>query len=111
MAEKLRLTKEKVRYQAYICFRLLYHPFHITIEEAVKEVPKEEKKEKKPRKPRAKKEATKPVCPICKKGSILRGKTAYGCSEYKNGCTFRLDYATYGEGLTDEELTKVIGKL
>jgi len=94
----------------------------ITIEEAVKEQPKEEKKEKKPRKPRAKKEEApkekaapkqpeKPVCPLCKKGSILRGKTAYGCSEYKNGCTFRLDYATYGEGLSDEELVKVIGKL
>lgn len=94
----------------------------ITIEEAVKEQPKEEKKEKKPRKPRAKKEEApkektapkqpeKPVCPVCKKGSILRGKTAYGCSEYKNGCTFRLDYATYSEGLSDEELVKVIGKL
>ena len=94
----------------------------ITIEEAAKEAPKEEKKEKKPRKPRAKKEEApkekavpqqpaKPVCPICKKGNILRGKTAYGCSEYKNGCTFRLDYATYGEGLSDEELAKVIGNL
>ncbi|KKB60583.1 DNA topoisomerase 3 [Parabacteroides gordonii] len=94
----------------------------ITIEEAVKEQPKEEKKEKKPRKPRAKKEEApkektapkqpeKPVCPVCKKGSILRGKTAYGCSEYKKGCTFRMDYATYGEGLSDEELAKVIGKL
>ena len=94
----------------------------ITIEEAAKEAPKEEKKEKKPRKPRAKKEEApkekavpqqpaKPVCPICKKGNILRGKTAYGCSEYKNGCTFRLDYATYGEGLSDEELISVINQI
>ena len=95
----------------------------ITIEKADPEKPQAEKetKEKKPRKPRAKKEKAagqpeettapaKPVCPICKKGSILRGKTAYGCSEYKNGCTFRMDYATYGEGLSDEELIKVIGK-
>ncbi len=78
----------------------------ITIEQAAPEKPQAEKepKEKKPRKPRAKKEKAagqpeettapaKPVCPICKKGSILRGKTAYGCSEYKNGCTFRMDYA------------------
>ena len=105
----------------------------ITIEDtskAAKETPKDEpkeKKEKKPRKPRAKKEkekekaeatpelelpsTDKPVCPICHKGSILRGKTAYGCSEYKNGCTFRLDYATYGNNLTDEELGTVISKL
>lgn len=29
------------------------------------------------------------VCPLCGKGTILKGKTAYGCSEWKNGCTFR----------------------
>lgn len=93
----------------------------ITIEQTAPEKPQAEKepKEKKPRKPRAKKDKTanqpetatapaKPVCPICKKGNILRGKTAYGCSEYKSGCTFRLDYATYGERLSDEELVKVI---
>ena len=96
----------------------------ITIEQAAPEKPKTEKeaKEKKPRKPRAKKEKStnqleettvpeKPVCPVCKKGSILRGKTAYGCSEYKNGCTFRMDYATYGEGLSDEELIKTINRI
>lgn len=71
---------------------------------------KKEPKEKKPRKSRAPKE-TKPVCPICKKGSILRGKAAYGCSEYKNGCTFRLDYVTYGEGLTDDELKNIINEI
>ena len=92
----------------------------ITIED-VKEEKKENKKEakkkesasdgenaeKKPRKPRAKKE--KPLlCPVCGKGSILRGKTAYGCSEYKNGCNFRMNYDTYGEGLSDAELAKII---
>lgn len=79
----------------------------ITIQEAKKEVPKEEeKKEKKERKPRAK--PAKAVCPLCRKGSILRGKTAYGCSAYKNGCTFRLDYATHGEGLSEEQLIEII---
>ena len=78
----------------------------ITIEAKPEEKPaeKKEKKERKPRKPRA----PKLVCPLCKKGTILRGKTAYGCSEYKNGCTFRLDYATYGADLTDEQLGKVL---
>lgn len=28
-------------------------------------------------------------CPLCGKGTILKGKTAYGCSEWKNGCSFR----------------------
>ena len=29
------------------------------------------------------------VCPLCGKGTIIKGKTAYGCSEWKNGCTYR----------------------
>lgn len=29
------------------------------------------------------------VCPLCGKGQIIKGKTAYGCSEWRNGCTFR----------------------
>ena len=28
-------------------------------------------------------------CPLCGKGTVIKGKTAYGCSEWKNGCTFR----------------------
>lgn len=52
-----------------------------------------------PRKPAAKKK-TAPApqnpdsivgtpCPLCGKGRIIKGKTAYGCSEWKNGCTYR----------------------
>ena len=52
-----------------------------------------------------------PICPICHKGTILRGKTAYGCSEYKNGCTFRLDYDIYGKELTNNDLYDIIKKL
>lgn len=29
------------------------------------------------------------VCPICGKGTIIKGKTAYGCSEWKSGCNYR----------------------
>ena len=29
-------------------------------------------------------------CPLCGKGHIIKGKTAYGCSDWKTGCTFRL---------------------
>ena len=30
------------------------------------------------------------ICPVCGKGLIIKGKTAYGCSEWKSGCTYRL---------------------
>lgn len=89
----------------------------ITIEQkkAEEEKPKKSKAasaskeagEKKPRKPRKKAVPAPAVCPICHKGTLLRGKTAYGCSEYKNGCTFRLDYSTYGADLTDEQLAQI----
>lgn len=32
------------------------------------------------------------TCPICGKGTIVKGKTAYGCSNWKNGCTYRLAF-------------------
>jgi DNA topoisomerase-3 len=28
-------------------------------------------------------------CPLCGKGHIIKGKAAYGCSEWKSGCTWR----------------------
>ena len=28
-------------------------------------------------------------CPLCGKGHIIKGKTAYGCSEWRNGCEWR----------------------
>ena len=32
------------------------------------------------------------ACPLCGKGIIVKGKTAYGCSDWKNGCTFRQSF-------------------
>lgn len=85
----------------------------ITIQEAVQEKtgkssasakadagdkPKKEPKKRAPRKPAAKKETVQAEqpdvlvgqpCPLCGKGTIIKGKTAYGCSEWKTGCTFR----------------------
>ncbi len=52
-----------------------------------------------------------PICPKCGKGRLLRGKTAYGCSEYRNGCDFRLSYEEYGKGLSDRDLKKIIAEL
>ncbi len=93
----------------------------ITITDAVAEKLKKEKqpaakktaepKEKKARKPRAPKVEAKPTCPICKQGAILKGHTAYGCSAYKEGCAFRLDFTQYGSELSDAELIQVIKKL
>ena len=63
----------------------------ITIQAAPVEKPKKETKKRAPRK----KSAPAPdaivgtPCPLCGKGTVIKGKTAYGCSEWRNGCTFR----------------------
>lgn len=31
-------------------------------------------------------------CPVCHSGHIIKGKTAYGCSRWREGCTFRLPF-------------------
>lgn len=75
--------------------------------------------EKKPRKPREKKKSepktTKQppvvVCPQCGKGEIVKGRTAYGCSAWQQGCSFRLPFDTYGSELTPEELQQIVDKL
>ena len=45
-------------------------------------------------------------CPKCSKGSILKGKSAYGCSEYKAGCDFRFSFDTIREKAKGRPLTK-----
>lgn len=87
----------------------------ITIVEAVKEeaekpkkkAPKEKKAKAKPEsKPKPEKE--KLICPICKKGSIIKGKTAYGCSEWKAGCKFRLPFDDLEGDDSDDTLKSVL---
>ncbi len=91
----------------------------ITIVDAVKEEAEKPKKkapkEKKPageKKAKPKKEKSKEphLCPVCGKGTILKGKTAYGCSEWKAGCKFRLPFENGNENLNDEELRKILYK-
>lgn len=35
-------------------------------------------------------------CPLCKQGTIIKGKTAYGCSRWREGCTYRLPFDQAG---------------
>jgi len=52
-------------------------------------------------------------CPKCKKGNILKGKSAYGCSEYKNGCDFLFSFddirkKANGQALSKELVIKIL---
>lgn len=35
-------------------------------------------------------------CPVCGEGKIIKGHAAYGCSRWREGCTFRQAFATKG---------------
>ncbi|TDE06056.1 type IA DNA topoisomerase [Flavobacterium hiemivividum] len=46
------------------------------------------------------------ACPKCQKGTVLKGKTAYGCSNYKEGCDFKVTFDMVREKLQDQKPTK-----
>jgi DNA topoisomerase-3 len=48
------------------------------------------------------------ICPVCKKGEIIKGKTAYGCSGYKTGCRFRINFEIEGKKLTEKQIFSMI---
>ncbi|WP_158977065.1 DNA topoisomerase 3 [Cellulophaga sp. L1A9] len=47
-------------------------------------------------------------CPLCKKGTVIKGKTAYGCSDYQNGCKFRYPFDVLREKAKGTPLTKAL---
>ncbi len=69
-----------------------------------------EEKPKKPRAPRLKSIEEIP-CPVCGKGHLIKGHTAYGCSEYKNGCHTVLPFAEFPADLTPAKLARLVKKV
>lgn len=49
-------------------------------------------------------------CPLCRSGYILKGRTAYGCSRFREGCSLRLPFSDYPDTLTPARLKKAIAK-
>ena len=45
-------------------------------------------------------------CPKCKKGTVVKGNAAYGCSEHKAGCDFRYGFAVLRQKAGEHRLTK-----
>lgn len=48
------------------------------------------------------------VCPKCGTGHILKGRTAYGCSRFKEGCDMTLPFSEYPADLTPSKLNQRI---
>ena len=67
-----------------------------------------------PAKPRARRKKIEKlddiVCPVCGKGHIIKGRTAYGCSRYAEGCSLRLMFDQYSNELSPADLAATIKK-
>jgi len=50
------------------------------------------------------------TCPQCKKGQILKGKTAYGCSLYKENCTFKLPFIFKEKKVSENQYIRLLQK-
>jgi DNA topoisomerase-3 len=50
------------------------------------------------------------TCPRCKSGRLLTGKRGWGCSRWKEGCTFVLWFETAGRKLTVSQVEQLIKK-
>lgn len=64
---------------------------------------------------RTKPQATKPggelaKCPKCSEGKILKGKNAYGCNRWNDGCDFRLPFVFMEKKLSDNQIKRLVEK-
>lgn len=79
------------------------------------EVKSEEKVQPdKPKKKRTRAPSVKSIeeilCPLCGKGHLLKGRSAYGCSEFRSGCALRIDFSECGADLTPAKVAAYIKK-
>ncbi len=77
--------------------------------------PKRPKSDETAERERMKSEADRAVidaltCPRCKSGKLLTGKRGWGCSRWKEGCTFVLWFETAGRKLTVGQVEQLVTK-
>jgi DNA topoisomerase-3 len=50
------------------------------------------------------------TCPKCKKGTLIKGKSAYGCANYKSGCTFLLPFTFAEKKISENQYLRLLQK-
>jgi DNA topoisomerase III len=61
-------------------------------------------------KTKSKKEIVGKNCPKCKTGKLLKGSSAFGCSEYKNNCDLKIPFEVYGKKVSENQIIRLIDK-
>ena len=59
---------------------------------------------------KTKKQVLGKTCPKCKKGTLLKGSSAYGCSEYKNNCHVKIPFEMFGKKISENQLIRLLDK-
>jgi len=91
---------------------IVFHVKHDRSEKKIEIVTEEEKKKKSSGKTKEKKPdvAQTLTCPRCKEGTMLKGKSAWGCSKYKEGCQTLIPFLFMGKKLSDKQVEQLIVK-
>jgi DNA topoisomerase-3 len=50
------------------------------------------------------------ICPKCQQGQMLKGKSAYGCSRFREGCQFVVPFELHGRTLNESHISALILK-
>jgi DNA topoisomerase III len=50
------------------------------------------------------------TCPRCKQGQLMAGKRGWGCSRWREGCSFVIWFESAGKRLTDAQLRDLVTK-
>lgn len=61
-------------------------------------------------KAKSKKQVAGKTCPKCKKGKLLKGSSAFGCSEYKNNCNLKIPFVLYDKKLSENQIIRLLDK-
>jgi DNA topoisomerase-3 len=67
-------------------------------------------KRSRPKSAAKKTKVTECSCPRCKKGMLLKGSAAFGCSEYKAGCTFKLPFIFMEKKISENQILRLLSK-
>ncbi len=50
------------------------------------------------------------TCPKCKKGTLIKGSKAYGCTSFKNGCNFLLPFRFKDKKISENQYLRLLKK-
>ena len=92
----------------------IVHRVKYASEKTITVVPEEEEKKKTTEKKKRTASTATPapvlICPKCGQGSVVKGKTAWGCTLYRKSCDFLIPLSIHEKKLTQKQIDTLIQK-